>query len=469
MTSPAIGPIEESALAANGVASAEVRSQLDRILSSRAFVQSHRIRRFLQFVVEESLLGKPERLKEYLIGVEVFDRRDAFDPRVDSIVRVEARRLRYKLDEYYRAEGRHDAVRIILRKGSYVPAFEHRTGNSDPALEAVAARRQSDRRESCEAYLEGRYLWKLATPDSIRNSVSLFASAVEGDPNYAAAWAALAEALLLSAVFGLIPPGEAGPRMKHAASQAVSLNPSLPEAQVAMGAVQSLLHWDWTNGEDALLRSIQLDHHDPVGHIAYGIQLACLGKFERAVAEVELALELDPASVYPNFVLGWVYGVCGRFDEAISQHLLVSRLATDSGLPHLGLGMAHAAQGRFAEAIVHLANASRMKCGSLLHGQMGYCYASSGRREEALQELGVLTRRLESHYVSPISFAAIHAGLNDHDQALSCLEQAVEARDTALPVQLLGAEFARLRDQPRFHALRKRMGLVQASAAQNGG
>ncbi len=99
---------------------------MDQILRSRVFIQSHRIRRFLQFIVEESLLGQPHRLKEYPIGLEVFDRREAFDPRVDSIVRVEARRLRNKLEEYYRTEGRDDHVRILLRKGSYMPIFEHR-------------------------------------------------------------------------------------------------------------------------------------------------------------------------------------------------------------------------------------------------------------------------------------------------------------------------------------------------------
>src|ERR1700726_499330 len=86
--------------ALNGLPVSEVRAALERILRSRLFVHSHRIRRFLQFVVEECLLGQQHRLKEYLIGLEVFSRQETFDPRVDSIVRVEARRLRTKLEEY---------------------------------------------------------------------------------------------------------------------------------------------------------------------------------------------------------------------------------------------------------------------------------------------------------------------------------------------------------------------------------
>ncbi|HEX5227625.1 MAG TPA: hypothetical protein VFW44_07935, partial [Bryobacteraceae bacterium] len=139
MMSTVVNPLEETMAVLNGVPSAEIRAQLDLILRSRAFIQSHRIRRFLQFVVEESLLGQPHRLKEYLIGLEVFDRREAFDPRVDSIVRVEARRLRYKLEEYYRSEGREDGIRIVLRKGSYVPIFEYRSAGS--GMSPASARR----------------------------------------------------------------------------------------------------------------------------------------------------------------------------------------------------------------------------------------------------------------------------------------------------------------------------------------
>ncbi len=337
-----------------------------------------------------------------------------------------------------------------------------------PGGEAVIARRQTDRTESGDAYLQGRFHWKLATPDSIRNSVAFFTKAVEADPNYGAAWAALSEALLVSSVFGLLPPSETHVRMKEAAIRATSLNPSLPEARVALGAVLSLLDWDWAAGAEEMQKSIQLDKSDPVGHIAYGIQLACRGEENAAIAEVERALELDPASLFPNFVLGWMYGVCRRFDEAIAQHLLVSRLATDYGLPHLGLGMACAGKGKFADAIAHLTNATQMKCGSLLHGQMGYCYAMSGRREEALREIAILQERSQSQYVSPVSFAAVYSGLGEDGEALRYLDRAVETRDTSLQLRLLSTEFDNLRNHPRFLELRNQIGLPEAGYAHSG-
>ncbi len=597
MNPTAVSAPDEETIILNGISGPEIRSQLERILRSRAFIQSHRIRRFLQFIVEESLLGQPHRLKEYLIGLEVFDRRDAFDPRVDSIVRVEARRLRHKLEEYYRSEGREDLVRITLRKGSYVPIFEPRASapslgvleqrraiaiaplaivnahsDAEPLAEEIrrrlahvliregcfqvtskspeasptngaangganggnghatanrpdfvvegsiefrqddfhlilqlarsadrsyiwsgavdaqaadlgpieqlarslvadlmtpssdiAMRRHSAQKESLDFYLEGRYYWKLATPDNIRQSVNLFSKAVESDQNYAAAWAALAEALLVSSMFGLFPPATTGPRMKDAATKATALDPSLPEAHVALGSILSIVDWDWAAGEQELEKAIQLDHHDPIGHIAYGIQLACRGQLDMALAEVERALELDPASLFPNFVLGWLHGVSRRFDEAIAQHGLVARLAPDYGLPQLGLGLAYAGKGQFTDAIAHFTNASQMKCRSLLHGQMGYCYARAGRTDEAQRELASLGMRSEENYVSPVSFASIYAGLNDKEKTLEALEQAVALHDTSLPLQLLGSEFDSVRSDPRFLALRQKIGLTQPS------
>ena len=585
-----LNPPEETLAAnLNGIPAADIKSELEQILRSRVFIQSHRIRRFLQFIVEESLLGQPHRLKEYLIGIEVFDRREVFDPRVDSIVRVEARRLRSKLEDYYRFEGKDDQVQIVLRKGSYVPTFEHRSTNpstATPALrrvieiapftftnsipnasavadeiqrrlahvlikegcfqviakpqvdpnqesngnghsarslkadyvlegslefhpesvqlmlqlqqstdgsyiwseatdcqiqdlacveqlvqslirdlatasiDSIAGRRQSVDKDSRDLYLQGRYQWKLATPESIRNSVTCFTKAVESDANYAAAWAALAEALLVSSMFGFLAPHEAGARTKEAAQKATSLDAFLPEAHVGLGSVLSLLDWDWEAGEQELQRSIQLDNHDPISHIAYGLQLACRGMLDQAVGEVERALELDPAALFPNFVLGWLYGVCRRLDEAISQHLLITQLAPDYGLPHLGLGLAYAAKGMFADAIAHFTNASNMKCRSLLHGHLGYCYAMAGRREEALREIAALTSRAESHFVSPVSLAAIYCGLGDPEQALMHLEKALEVRDTSLPMNLLNPEFDSLRADARFQSLRQRIGLV---------
>lgn len=599
MISQALETPEVSAVPAalNGLPVSQIRSELDRILRSRVFVHSHRIRRFLQFVVEECLLGQQHRLKEYLIGLEVFNRLEAFDPRVDSIVRVEARRLRTKLDEYYQTEGREDEIRIELRKGSYVPIFEHRSkgmrggyssatspmrryslaisqlagldgdkalgedlrrklshavlkdgifqvladsNSSDGAVDGArtlaysnAAPRPdyilegrverngnraqlviqllnvaenayvwSDSGEECDLeslakslnrcviasgppengrtkiraaqnqsfdlYLQGRYLWKVGTPDSIKNSITYFTKAVERDANYAAAWAALAEASMVTALFGYSDPRETGPKLREAALKATSLGDTLPEAHVALAAVASALDWGWEAGEREFQHAIQLDSRDPKIHAAYAIQLACRGLSSAALAEAERALELDPASLTINFIVGWLHGIAKRYDEAIAQHAMVSRLAPDFPLSHLGLGWAHLGKGLFSDALAHFTNATNLMRGrSLLSGCLGHCYARMKQRDDALRQLAQLTSQPLSQYSSPISVAAIYTGLGQNDRALSALEQAADARDCSLPMQLLNPEFDGLREDSRFGKLIGKMGLSRSRPASS--
>jgi TolB-like protein/tetratricopeptide (TPR) repeat protein len=103
-----------------------IRRQLEKILVHGLFVRSERMGRFLRFAVEQTIEGKADELKEYLIGVEVFDRKGSYDPRVDPIVRVEARRLRSKLKAYYEGDGRDDPVIFEFLTGSYAPAIQER-------------------------------------------------------------------------------------------------------------------------------------------------------------------------------------------------------------------------------------------------------------------------------------------------------------------------------------------------------
>jgi adenylate cyclase len=110
----------------------QVRAALDRVLAAPEFVNAARLSRFLRFAVEKALAGGGSELKEYLLGVEVFDRGQDFDPRLDPIVRVEAGRLRGKLQEYYEGGGQRDPVRIVFRKGSYAPSFETATPAAMP-------------------------------------------------------------------------------------------------------------------------------------------------------------------------------------------------------------------------------------------------------------------------------------------------------------------------------------------------
>jgi adenylate cyclase len=118
----------------------QIRAQLEKILSSRGFVRSERLRRFLRFTVTKTLSHDTGQISEQVLGCEVFDRRDGYDPQIDSIVRVEARRLRNKLTEYYQGPGANDPVQIAFQKGSYVPLFRYAAPNAPPRKSTLDAR-----------------------------------------------------------------------------------------------------------------------------------------------------------------------------------------------------------------------------------------------------------------------------------------------------------------------------------------
>ena len=118
--------------------SSTVRAELDRILASQVFVKSPRMSRFLKFVVDETLAGTGNRIKEYVVGLEVFDKRPDFDPQTDSSVRTEASKLRARLDRYYDREGLDDPVTISIPKGSYIPVFGDRDRGNNAGLVCAA-------------------------------------------------------------------------------------------------------------------------------------------------------------------------------------------------------------------------------------------------------------------------------------------------------------------------------------------
>jgi TolB-like protein len=126
--------MSEPSPAAPSTTPEEVRLQLERILGSQALAGSDQLKRLLRLVVERELSGHPELLKEYNLGLEVFHRPPDYDPKVDPIVRVQARRLRSKLDEYYAGEGANDPVVIQIPKGAYIPVFSTRESVATPSI-----------------------------------------------------------------------------------------------------------------------------------------------------------------------------------------------------------------------------------------------------------------------------------------------------------------------------------------------
>jgi serine/threonine-protein kinase len=150
-----------------------IRSQLARVEAHTLFIRSARMRRFLEFTIESALAGRAEQLKEYVLGIEVFGRAETHDPRLDPIVRVEARRLRAKLSAYYASDGAQDDLILEYPRGSYVPQFrmqsmtQRHTAAPLIAVLPFAARRRS----SCARFADGltrEVIHELGRSDTVR-------------------------------------------------------------------------------------------------------------------------------------------------------------------------------------------------------------------------------------------------------------------------------------------------------------
>ena len=125
-----------------------IEAELEKILASRAFTEADRASRFLRFVVQWHLKGKGTEIKEYVVGVEVLGKKTDFDPRTDTIVRAEARRLRSRLDQYYASEGKDDSVKISVPRGSYAPQIEHNSTADDRRTIRVTREKTTRRRKT---------------------------------------------------------------------------------------------------------------------------------------------------------------------------------------------------------------------------------------------------------------------------------------------------------------------------------
>jgi tetratricopeptide (TPR) repeat protein len=287
---------------------AEVREELALILRSPGFIRSKRLGRFLRFLVEKTLAGQGN-LREHVLANEVFDRVDQFDPRVDSIVRVEARRLRRRLREYYQATAGHRVV-IDLHPGSYVPEFSTRRPHHVlPAQGELQGGAPTT--AAYLAYLQFRVLLNQVGRGACAEAIRLAERLVSEHPSYALAYAGLAEAHWYAAMFGKSRAVDSFRCAKRAAETALQLGPDLADAHSALAAVSLYLDWDWDRALVLAERALELSPQSSFAHRVYGLCVFYHGHAEEGLAAMQQAVLLEPLSVQANLGLGFAYWVAG--------------------------------------------------------------------------------------------------------------------------------------------------------------
>ncbi len=316
--------------------------------------------------------------------------------------------------------------------------------------------------EAYEDYLKGRYYWGKRSEEGLEKAIQYFQSATEKDPQYALAYAGLADCygILGAAIVGTVPTSQVAPKAEKAAIRAVELDASLAETQTALATVQFNYDWNWKAAETGFRRAIELNPNYATAHQRYSLYLIAMGRSAESIAEMNRARALDPLSLSMNFSLGWRLYMAGQYDQAIAQLNNAIEMDPSFVLAHIVLGQTFEQKGLYPQAIAELQKAAAMSHDiPPVVAALGHVYAVSGKRAEALNLLRDLKLRSQNQYVSPFYLAVLYAGLGDHHETLNWLNQAYDDRSNNMIFLSVDPQFQGLHSDPEFQSLLHRLGL----------
>ena len=314
-----------------------------------------------------------------------------------------------------------------------------------------------------DLYLKGRYFWNnQVTGEDFRKAVEYYQKAIEIDPQSALTYAGLAHCLVLMGAgeHGLRAPTEIMSKAKEAALTALSIDDTIAEAHLSLAMVKFRFDWDWEGAEKEFKRAIELNHGYSAAHFSYSVYLLVLARFDEALVEAKIARQLSPYSPVMHFSLGLLLYASCQHEEAIEQ--LRDTVAMDPNFPlsHVVLGLTFGRKGRFDEAIGEFKQALTIAgARPLWSGFLGQMYASAGKTEDAVEILHELRATSRQHFVPPVAFAIVYAGLGKNDDAFHWLELAADERDGLLIYLKVGSAFDSLRSDVRFSEILTRVGL----------
>src|SRR4029077_18887546 len=279
-----------------------------------------------------------------------------------------------------------------------------------------------------EAYLKGLYCLSNVTGENYERAKTYFERAIELDPNYAPAYAGLAEYYWST---DKLPPQLAMSKAEQYALKSLQLDESLPEAHTALAGIRFFYNWDWSAAEKEFTRSLELNPSGAETHRLYSLYLASLKGAEEAVREIRLAQQLDPFSLNINTSAGWVFIYTRQYDQSIEQCRKALEIDPNYASAHDCLGEGYLAKGMFERAVAEFQLAASGGDPVRTVG-LARAYAIMGKIKEARKILDELKEASKRSYFPPYLFAMIHAALGENEQSLTWLEVAYAHRDPYL-------------------------------------
>ncbi|MFL6415160.1 MAG: tetratricopeptide repeat protein [Bryobacteraceae bacterium] len=555
----------------------------------------------MSWTVDQVLQGEAEKIKQFTIAQEVFDRGAEFDPRIDSIVRTEAQRLRRKLSEYYRSEGLSDAILVSFAAGSYVPVLKGRqepsaqrrsnaievvprtnrrpaiavipflnlTGYADqdyfcrgiaesiqerlansPTLKVIstysasrfaassqdfvkighelavnhivegsvqllgsririhakvvdlstgsyiwarlfdrdvrdlfvvqdeiaqavadALTEQSDAESpkgtECtpntrvyRVYLRGRHFWNKVTIDGCEEAVRCFLRTISVAPEYAAGYAALAEAYHWLIFLGARNPSQFAPITRRLVLEALRFERNCPEAYIGLAVSTAIFEWRWTEAEVLFQRGLDLRPNYVAGYMQRAVCRLERGLLEESRCDIEKALDLDPLSARSHRGGGVRSYLLRDFANALLSFDRALELGPNIENTHYYRGLALLQLGEMDDAIAALTRSLEPPTAGARLGVLVRAYTAGNYRSKAEEALQELHQRLANGSASPVAFVHAYAALGQISEALHWLQRAARERYTGLMYLKLDPLYDCLRNEPEFQAVLKRTNLA---------
>ena len=315
--------------------------------------------------------------------------------------------------------------------------------------------------EAYQLYLQGRYFWNKRSSGTLKKATELLRSATEKDPDFALAYAGLADCYAVSYYYVGERPRELMPFAKTYAAKAIELDPTIAEPHATLGFVNWLMDWDKAAAEKEFLRAIELNPNYPTAHHWYSRYLRGIGRRDEAFREIKRAEELDPLSLVIINNIAENYIDRGDLDSATKECQRMIDLDPNFWAAHQTLGIMLIKQGRYAEGLteaqksVQLSNRSNASLALL-----GHVYAKLGQRSDTEAVIKELEKRYADKLADGRDLVVVYAGLDDKDKAFAWLEKAFKDHSVFLVFLKLEPLMDSLHSDTRWNDLERRVGIT---------
>jgi serine/threonine protein kinase/Tfp pilus assembly protein PilF len=379
--------------------------------------------------------------------------------RAGERVRITAQLIRAATDEHLWAESYERDLRDILSLQSEVAqaiAREIKIKLSPGEQERMASTRPVNP-EAHEAYLKGRYYLNKITKEGLKKAIDYLHQALDGDPNSAPTYAALAESYVVLGFSGFTPPREVIPRAKAAALKAIEMEETIAEGHRSLGWTKFFFEWDWPAAETELKRAIELNPNDAISHSYYSGFLVAMGRFEEGIAQRTLSRELDPLSLPFDASYAACLNAMGLYDEAIELSRKILEMDPNFFWANFHLWTAFRRKEMYDEALAECRQLFSLWGNTEVAEALQNAYAKSGYKGAMREGADKLVAQARAVYVWPALIAVMYAHAKEKDQACQWLEKAYQERDPLLAEIKTIPAFNDFRSDPRFQDLLRRM------------